>query len=121
MNKETFIQNLQASPVSDEHKQAILALIESKGWNVDTIEAIKDIIQTDIESDLDELTDEDKVHMQVAENELISGLDAVEATLAEDLAFVEAEMNDLEKMTKELDKTVDEAEIDTLKKDITNL
>lgn len=118
MNKETFLQNLQFSALSSEHKQQILDIIEKNDWNVDTIELIKDIIQTDIESDMEALLPEDQVAADRATEELNTNLSAIEQSLAADMAFVEGEIHDLETMTKDLDKNVDEAHIDALKEDI---
>lgn len=118
MNKETFLQNLQSSPISAEHKQQILDIIEKNDWNVDTIELIKDIIQADIESDVVTLLPEDQAAVAAANEALNSSLTAIEQTLNEDMAYVETEMKDLETMTKDLDKGMDQAQMDTLKEDI---
>ncbi|MBP6904940.1 hypothetical protein KAZ66_04430 [Candidatus Woesebacteria bacterium] len=118
MNKETFLQKLELSSISGAHKQEITLLIENNTWNVDTIELIKDIIQKDIESDEVLFTVEDQDAIKMAEEELVKGLDSVEQTLKEDMAYVETEMNDIENLAKELDKGIDQAEMDTLKEDI---
>lgn len=119
MNKDTFLQNLETSPISNQRKQEIRDIVEKDGWNDDTIELIKDIIQADIESDMGTLPPEDQVAATKATQELSASLATIEQTVAQDMAFVEGEMNDLESMTKDLEKTVDETQIDTLKEDIT--
>ncbi len=119
MNKDTFLQNLETSPISNQRKQEIRDIVEKDGWNDDTIELIKDIIQADIESDMGTLPPEDQVAATKATQELSASLATIEQTVAQDMAFVEGEMNDLESMTKDIEKTVDETQIDTLKEDIT--
>lgn len=118
MNKETFLQSLQSSPISAERKQQILDILEKNDWNVDTVELIKDIIQTDIESDMDTLLPEDQAEAAKATEELNANLTSIEQTLSEDMTYIEREMNDLETMTKDLDKAVDQADIEALQEDI---
>ncbi|MBP9701264.1 MAG: hypothetical protein KBD54_02620 [Candidatus Pacebacteria bacterium] len=118
MNKETFLQQLHVSPLSSEHKQSIVALIEKNGWNVETIEQIKDSIQADIDKEMIDLDVNDQAMVAAANENLASSLAAIEGSLAADMAYVEAEMHDLEGMVKDLDTAFNEAQMETLKDDI---
>lgn len=116
MNPQDFIQQIQASEISEERKQKIIALVTEKGLDFDTKEEVKAIIQEDIESDAATiLTDADRAEIQKASDELGTELSAIEKTVSEDLAFVETEMKDLQTTVDGLGKSVDAMEIDSLK------
>lgn len=121
MDKDTFLQNLETSVISAERKQQIKDRIAKEGWNIDTIEYAKDLIQADIESDGMVFTPEDQAAISAANDELVTGLNAIEQTLATDMHFVDTELADLEQSAKELEKGMDQAQIDALKQDLTTL
>lgn len=117
MNKQEFIDSIKNGPLSPEIKEKVLALLEGE-LTFDVKEQIKDLIQEDIESDISFLTEADKKDIETDDAEMAAELDAVEKDLAEDMKFVENELNNLEAMVKEVDAVVDEAHIDSLKSQI---
>ncbi len=118
MDKLSYIEKIKASTLSDEAKQQIVTMLENNELNTDTKEIIKDIIQKDIDNTIVELTDEDAAEVRAADEQLAQDLATVESDLNTDMAFVEAEMNDIATMTSDLDKATDEAEIDAIKASI---
>ncbi|MFZ4500351.1 MAG: hypothetical protein ACOYMZ_02495 [Minisyncoccia bacterium] len=118
MDKQAYNEKIQQSGLSAESNQKIADLLNSSELTFDVKEMIKDIIQADIESDPVALDAEDIAAARALDEELVAGLAAVEHDLAQDMAVVETELADLEGMTSEMDKAVDEQKIEALKADI---
>ena len=66
------------------------------------------------------LDGEDDSEVQAMNQQLEKDLAKVESTLNEDMAFVESQMDDIEKHTQALDKAMDEKDIEDLRTDISN-
>lgn len=116
MNKQSLIEQITASQLSDERKQKILNLLADQDLNFDLVETIKDIIQEDIESDTAiDFTPEDYQAMEAITQQTAQDLQAVEDNLNGDLEFVENELGDLEIMVNDLNKTMDQVELDSVR------
>lgn len=116
MTKQDYIEKIKQSELSDDSKQQILALLESNELSFDTREKIKDIIQANIDADMEGVLDgEDDTEIKEASEELEKDLAKIEEELNEDMAFVEEELGKVEKMTQDLDKAMDEKEIEDIK------
>ncbi|OGI78645.1 hypothetical protein A3C57_01880 [Candidatus Nomurabacteria bacterium RIFCSPHIGHO2_02_FULL_33_12] len=118
MNKQEFIDKITNSPLSADRKNKILALLSSGELTFDIKEEIKDIIQEDIDSDNTSMSDADKADIAASNVQMETELSAVENDLAGDMQFVEAELNSLEEMVKEVDGIVDQANIESLQSKI---
>ena len=118
MDKNTFIEKIKASSVSEERKQKIIALLETNEFNFETKQLVKDILQEDIDADAVEMTPEDLAEAKTAEQQLVNDLAEVEKDLNEDMTFVQSEMNDLDGMVSDMDKTTDQAQIEAITADI---
>ena len=116
MTKQDYIEKIKQSQLSDEAKQQVLALLESGELSFDVREKIKDIIQADIDADMEGVLDEeDDSEIKEATKELETDLAKIEEELNADMAFVEEELGKVEKMTQDLDKAMDEKEIEDIK------
>jgi hypothetical protein len=116
MTKQDYIEKIKQSELSDEAKQQVLTLLESGELSFDSREKIKDIIQADIDADMEGVLDgEDDSEIKEATKELEKGLTEIEDQLNEDMTFVEEELGKVEKMTQDLDKAMDEKEIEDIK------
>lgn len=116
MNQQEFIDQVQASPLSDSTKKEILSLIESQGFNFDTREEIKDIIQSEIDADFaDVLEPEDMSEVETKTAELSQDLKQIENDLDTNMKFVESQLSGLTTMIQDLDKVQEEMQIDAIK------
>jgi hypothetical protein len=119
MTKQDYIEKIKQSQLSDETKQQVLALLESDEFSFDTREKIKDIIQANIDADMEGMFEgEDDSEIKQASEELEKDLAEIENELNEDMTFVEEELEKVEKMTQDLDKAMDEKEIEDIRADI---
>lgn len=119
MNKQELIEKIKLSPLSDERRQKILSLLEQNDLTFDIKEQIKDIIQEDIDSDTSvQFSAEDKKEIDAATAQAAKELDGVEMELGKDMDFVEKEMNNLETIVADLDKTVDQDQVEAIRADI---
>lgn len=120
MKKQDYIEKIKQSELSESAKQEILSILQSDTISFDDREKIKDIIQTDIDADMEGVLDgEDDTEVKQASEELEKDLAKIEEEFKEDMAFVETELEKVEKMTQDLDKAMDEKEIEDIKESIT--
>ncbi len=100
-------------------KQKILDILENNDLSFEIKEEIKDIIQEDIDATIEvPLTDEDKQAINTATDEMSEGVQKVEDELSKDMEFVDEQLSNLEAMVKDLDKVIDEVEIEQIKSTI---
>lgn len=119
MNQQEFIDAINASPITDSTKRKILDLIAEKGFDFDTREEIKDLIQEEIDGDSKDLLNaEDLKEVDAKMQEMESELQAIEDELNKDMGIVETEMDNLQKIVQDLDQVVDDDKIDQIKSQI---
>ena len=120
MNTQAFIEKIKGSEISDERKEKIITLLnEDPQFSFETQEQVKDLIREDILNDMkDVLSDEDKAQIDAATADLVSELNSVEGELSEDIAMVDLEMANLDKVIQDLNKALDEKEIADIKANI---
>ncbi len=122
MTYQEYIQKVLASDaLSQDTKQKIQALGAIEGSD-ENVEKIKDLIQSDLEkayADAGVTLNENDDDVKAINAEMESGLQKVEADLKADMAFVETELKDLEDMAKDVDNTLTESRIGTLKSNLT--
>lgn len=121
MTTQEYIEKIKESSIADDRKQQIVSLLEQNEFSFDIREQVKDIIQADIDASMEGILDgEDDSEVQAMNQQLEKDLAKVESTLNEDMAFVESQMDDIEKHTQALDKAMDEKDIEDLRTDISN-
>ncbi len=119
MNQQEFIDSIVASPLTEATKKKILDLIAEKGFDFDTREEIKDLIQEEIDGDSKDLLNaEDLKEVDAKMQEMESELQAIEDELNKDMGIVETEMDNLQKIVQDLDQVVDDDKIDQIKSQI---
>ena len=119
MNTQDFIKKIQEGSLSEANKATIVALLTEQGPTFAIKEQIKDIIQASIDADMhEELTDEDKAEINTREKALDQDISAVEGEFAKDMDFVDGELENLKIMMSDLDKVIDEVEIEDIKNKI---
>lgn len=119
MNKQELIERIKASRIGEARKKQILSLLEQNDLNFDIKEQIKTLIQEDIDADTSvPFTAEDRKAIDAVTEKTAKDLSAVEETLNGDMKFVENELNDLETIVHDLDKVVDQVQMDSIRADI---
>jgi 4-diphosphocytidyl-2C-methyl-D-erythritol kinase len=119
MNKQELIEKIKISRIDDERKQKILSLLEQNDLSLDIKEQIKTLIQEDIEADTSvPFSSADRQEIDSTTDQTVKELSAVENSLNEDMKFVENELNDLEAIVGDLNKVVDQVQIDSVRADI---
>ena len=118
MNKQDFINSITDGLLSSERKQKVLDLLNNNELTFDIREQIKDILQEELDSNNDFLTDEDKKEIEISTVKMEAELNAVEQDLNKDMEFVEKELKELEQMVKDVDGIIDDANIDAIKSQI---
>jgi len=119
MTAQEFIAELQASAITPELKQKILALIEEKGMTEDVKETIADMMQESINEatadlDLSEYQEQIDADQKILDEKLESidrATKEIEARLEDVVTIGEAAISALQKQA-------DAIEIDQIKKDI---
>ncbi len=120
MNKQDYITKIKASALSEDKKNMILALLEKNDLDFTTKELIKDILQDEVDGVFSaagiSIADDPDAH--AAASTFSDDLNKIQADLENDMAFVEAEMGDLETMAIDLDKSFDQSKIDSIKAEL---
>ena len=119
MNQQEFTDQVNASSLNETTKQKIMSLIETNGFDFETQEEIKDMIQAEIDTDFATiLSNKPDPVADAITKELSDELDTIEADFTKDMDFVEKEMGELESMVKELNKSMEELQIENLKSQV---
>jgi len=118
-NKQDLTAKIQDSQILDARKDQIFALINDNELTPEIIDQIKDIIQEDIDENMaDILSDDQKKEIIDMENEANDGIKAIATEIANDLQFVESEMQELEDTLTSLAPAMDEMNMDSTRKDL---
>ncbi len=117
MNTQEYIEKIKNSTLSDKTKQKILALLDGKELTFEIKEEIKDIIQAEIDEETKDLfvTEEDESELEGLNSTLSATSDSIEKDLSDDMDFVDSEMGKVNTAVGELDKMVDEDQIQQIK------
>lgn len=121
MTTQELLDFIQNSPLSEKTKIEAKAILG--GYDVVTLELqgkIKDLIQSELDVDFDTagVALPDSADVQAAQKEFSDNSAAVDAQLDADMAFVQGQMDELDALKKQVDKTLDEMEADQIKKDL---
>jgi hypothetical protein len=109
---------IQGSPFSAETKEKVKNLIGGQETITHEVYAlITDIIQDEIDGDLSEfsLLKEDQDNL---DTELVQGLDAVEKELADDISWMEKELDELDEINNQISQQEDTIAIQGIKQSI---
>ncbi|MBP9821296.1 MAG: hypothetical protein KBC98_00210 [Candidatus Pacebacteria bacterium] len=121
MTTQELLDFIQNSPLSAETKAAAKVMLG--GYDVVTLELqgkIKELIQSELDADFDTagIMLPDSAEVQAAEKEFSDDAAAVDASLDADMTFVQTQIDELDALKKQVDKTLDEMEADQIKKDL---
>ena len=115
MNKEQYLKEIQESPLSDETKKKIEAILASaETLSIDVMAKVRDLVQAEIDADFAELgvtIDDNDPEAKAALATLEAGLAETEKELAEDMKFVDEKVKDIDALRTQLSTYLDEADV----------
>lgn len=115
-----MIAEATLSPEREARVKALITHLPAEAEvDAETIEDIKDIIQEELEDGMaDILTPEDTAEIAALEQTMLNEIKEIEKDVNTDVAFVESELEELEKMAEELSPAIDQANVDRVKEEL---
>ena len=115
-----MIAEASLSPEREAKVKALIADLPADAEvSAEIMEDIRDIIQEELEDGMaDILTPEDIAEIAALEQTMLTEMKEIEKDVTTDVAFVESELEELEKIAEELSPAIDQANIDRVKEEL---